>query len=195
LKSGWPFKPNKRNQLTREDVPTNIVEKIAFRIWRDRSYTSEDGHAELAAYYESQGRFDKAFHEYNSLSCLKPLNSTAYIKAADVSIKAGKMKRALPFLEYSLTLEKTAFAYKWIGFIHLEDSKFEEAIQNLEIVYNNEIKDVELFYNLGLAYFQIGNYDKMKIMLSDLKNMNMNDAQVKWMINTLEKLVKKSEEK
>jgi len=195
LKSGWPFKPNKRDRLSKENIPSDIVEKIAFRIWRDRSYTSEDGHADLASYFESQGKFENAFHEYNSLTCLKPLNITAYLKAADASIKAGNMKRALPFLEYSLKLEETAFAYKWIGLIQLNENNLDGAIRNLEIVYDLEIKDVELFYNLGLAYYQSGNYSKMNTMLSEIKKMNINDAQVKWMINTLENLMLKSEEK
>jgi tetratricopeptide (TPR) repeat protein len=109
--------------------------------------------------------------------------------AADMSIKAGNMERALPFLEYSLKLEETAFAYKWIGLIHLHHHEYESAISNLEIVYNLEIEDVELFYNLGMAYFQQGKYDLSKKMLDELKAVETIDPQVKWMIDTLSKLI------
>jgi tetratricopeptide (TPR) repeat protein len=110
-----------------------------------------------------------------------------------VLIKAGKLPRALPFLEYSLKLEETAFAYKWIGLINLDKNKFDAAIQNLEIVYNLDIKDAELFYNLGIAYYKTGKNGMSKKMLSDLKSLKVNDPQVIWMINTLDKLVQKSE--
>jgi len=36
-----------------------------------------------------------------------------------------------------------------------------------------DIKDVELFYNLGLAYFQKGRIDLAEKMLEDLKEMNI----------------------
>jgi tetratricopeptide (TPR) repeat protein len=189
LKSGWPFIEQNTSKSNDDFKPKGVVETIAFRIWKDRSYTSEDGHAELAEYFESRGQFESAFHEYNALTCLKPLNSTAYLKAADASIKAGKMNRALPFLEQSLKLEETAFAYKWIGLIYLHNHDYEKAISNLEIVYDLEIKDVELFYNLGLAYFQVGKHDLTKKMLEDLKKLDVIDAQVTWMIKTLNKLL------
>jgi lysophospholipase L1-like esterase len=194
LKSGWPFTEKNRGPSSQIFPKDDTIEKIAFRIWKDRSYTSEDGHADLASYFESAGQYENAFHEYNSLTCLKPLNSTAYLKAADVSIKAGNMQRALPFLIYSLKLEKTAFAYKWIGLIQLNNKEIEEAISNLEIVYNLDIKDVELLYNLGLAYYETGKYDLMKKMLEDLKGLGLNDAEVNWMINTLSKLIQTTKE-
>jgi len=194
LKSGWPFTEKERDSSSPQFPPNKIIEKIAFRIWKDRSYTSEDGHADLASFYESSGDFENAFNEYNSLTCLKPLNSTAYLKAADVSIKAGNMQRAFPYLMYSLKLEETAFAYKWIGLIHLNNNNYEEAILNLEIVYNLDIKDVELLYNLGLAYYQTGKNDLMKKMLNDLNGLEKNDAEVKWMVNNLTKLIQATEE-
>jgi tetratricopeptide (TPR) repeat protein len=99
------------------------------------------------------------------------------------------MPRALPYLEKSLKLEETAFAYKWIGLIHLKNHDYETAISNLETVYDLDIEDVELFYNLGMAYFQTGKYNLAKKMLSDLKAIDTTDPQVTWMINTLSNLL------
>jgi tetratricopeptide (TPR) repeat protein len=189
LKSGWPFLEKARNTYFKENPPNSMIEKIAFQIWKDRSYTSEDGHADLANYYESNGYYERAFHEYNALTCLKPLNSTAYLMAADMSIKAGNMPRALPYLEKSLKLEETAFAYKWIGLIHLKNHDYEKAISNLETVYDLDIEDVELYFNLGMAYFQTGKYDLAIKMLNDLKAVKTTNPQVTGMINRLSKLI------
>jgi tetratricopeptide (TPR) repeat protein len=192
LKSSWPFTSQRNRPENQNFIPKNRIEEIAMRIWQDRSYTSEDGHADLAQMFESRNMFENAFHEYNALSCLKPLNITAYLKAADVSIKAGNLQRALPFLKYSLKIEKSAFANKWIGIINLDQGDFANAIKNLEIVYNLDIKDPETIYNLALAYYKVGQPDLINKILLDLKKLEKDDSEVKSMILTLEHLIKQS---
>ena len=173
LKSGWPFKPKSGiNNFLSVFTPNTDVEKLALKIWTDNSFTLEQGHVELAEYYEKNNEYDKAFKEYRALMYLTPLNNSPFLRAADLLIKSGHLNSALPILFKSIILDQTMFANKWIGQILLQDNQVKEAIPYLEKAYSLSNNDPQLLYNLSGAYALNSQYSKAKSILNILYEVN-----------------------
>lgn len=196
LKGGWPFKPaGTQNTAIKDFVFKDEKERRALAVWQDRDYTSEDAHADIAAVFESDNDFESAFNEYNALTCLKPYNYSAYLKAAEMLIHMNRKPEALPYLQQSLKLNKTAYAYQWIGIILFEQSEFNKAVSYLQEVYNLDIKEPVLLYTLGSAYVEINKPDLAELMAAELQPLAANSESVTQMYLKLNSKIKNISEK
>ncbi|UCE04933.1 MAG: hypothetical protein JSW07_15090, partial [bacterium] len=163
LKGGWPFKPKSAPNLMLQNFqPKTKIEYLALRSWLDRKFTLEDAHIDLVENYEKSENFQLAYEECIALSCLKPYNVKTYLKAADMLIKQGKFTKALDILYYSLKIEETAFAFKWIGHILLIQNNIEESIFYLEKVYKMVATDSQVLYDLIRVYIRSKQYKMAK---------------------------------
>jgi tetratricopeptide (TPR) repeat protein len=175
LKGGWPFKPKSLpNTSLRDYNPSTKAESLAVKIWTDKKYTLERGHVEMAEYYKKRKQYYKSYREYNSLICLTPYNISPYLEGANALIKAQLYSKALPILYKSLELEKSVYAYKWIGAILLEAGKKEESLPYLEKAFEMNPDDAQILYNLSGAYALNARYEKAKQILKKLYQINSN---------------------
>ncbi len=169
LKGGWPFQPKATpNRALLDYRPTTMAESLAVKVWQDDHFNLERAHVALADYYEKRGDYLAAYREFNALICLTPYNSSPYLRAADVLIKAKQFDAALPLLYESLEREETAFANKWIGTILLNRNQAQQALPYLEKAHAQNRSDPQLLYNLSGAYALTANYQKARDALDEL---------------------------
>jgi len=191
LKGGWPFKPKSvPNTSLREYRPSTKAESLAIKIWTDKKYTLERGHVEMAEYYKKRNQYYKSFREYNSLICLTPYNISPYLEGANALINIPRYSEALPILYKSLELEKSAYAYKWIGAILLETGKKKEALPYLEKAFEMNPDDAQVIYNLSGAYALNANYKEAMQMLDKLYQIDPNFPEADILKKQLDQVVK-----
>jgi tetratricopeptide (TPR) repeat protein len=191
LKGGWPFKPaGTENTAIKDFKFKDGSERIALRVWKDPDYTSEDAHADYAAYLESNNQFESALREYKALICLKPYNYSAYLSAARVLIALNRKDEALPFLQYSLKLKKTSYAYQWIGITLYEQGKYEKAVEYMAEVYKLDIKEPVLLYCLGAAYAELDKPEMAELMAKELQPLAAKNKSVTRMYLQLREKIK-----
>jgi predicted Zn-dependent protease len=77
--------------------------------------------------------------------------------------------KALNILHESLKYNESLFAYKWIGQIYLIKNETLKGISFLEKARNIESRDFVLLYNLGRAYFKVGQLKRGDEILNQLK--------------------------
>lgn len=169
LKGGWPFqKENGTNIALSLFKPSTKVDTIAFSILKGEK-TLEQGHIELADYYESQGELEQAFKEYKALIYTVPYFDLFYEPAVKVLLSANRNLEAVELLQDLLKYQESSFAYRWIGQIQLISNNTAEGILYLEKARAMEPQNVTLLYNLGRAYFKISRFEKGNGILSQLK--------------------------
>jgi tetratricopeptide (TPR) repeat protein len=171
LKGGWPFKKEQGSNLALEEFKrSNKVDSIAASILTTGELTLEQGHIELANYYESRGELMQAFKEYNALIYTVPYFDLFYEPAVKVLIEMNNYSKALDVLYESLKYQETPFAYQWIGQIYLVNNQTTKGIPYLEKARVMKPRNSVLLYNLGRAYFKISEYEKGNEILDQLKN-------------------------
>ncbi len=195
LKGGWPFKPpGTVNTAIKDFKFKDGSERIALKVWQDPGYTSEDAHADMAAYLAENNRLEDALKEYKALTCLKPYNYSAYLSAARVLIAMNRKDDALPYLQNSLKLKKTAYAYQWIGITLYEQGKYEKAIEYMAEVYKLDIKEPVLLYCLGAAYAEIKKFNMAELMAGELQPLAATNESVTRMYLQLNEKIKTNRE-
>jgi predicted Zn-dependent protease len=98
-----------------------------------------------------------------------PYETDLYLNAAKMLLKMNRYIDALKILNKSLEYRETAFALQWIGQILLIHRKFKEGILYLEKARARGSTDIQLFYNLALAYFMTGNDKHANQIIEQLK--------------------------
>ena len=169
LKSRWPFNKGKTTPLTLESLkPVTMIDSIVARILVGEK-TLEQGHIELAKYYEKKGDLKKAFGEYRALIYTVPYLDLFYEPAVRIAVEMKAYAQALQVLKELLHYQETAFAYQWIGQIYLVQRETSKGITYLEKARQMDPTNSLLLYNLGLAYFTNTQFDKGDEIISQLK--------------------------
>ncbi len=147
---------------------------MAFKIWKNKKYTLERGHVELAQYFTKQRNYEAAYKEYNALTQITPNNASPYLKAAEMLIKMNRYERAGSFLTESLKFENSFYANKWLGQILLSKKEIPKAIHYLETAARKNNRDKQLLFNLGGAYFMNKQYAQSLESLGLLQKLSPN---------------------
>ena len=157
LKGSWPFVQDGRpNTFMTQFAPQTIEEQIAFRTLRDGEGTLEQGHLKLAAEYEKNKEFAKAYKEYFALIYTVPTLELFYEPLVQLLLKLNKHELALQILFEALKYQDSAFVHKWIGQIYLVLDETARGIRYMENALKREPNDEQTVYNIARAYYKIG---------------------------------------
>ncbi len=170
LRGGWPFRqdpgPNRALDYYR---PATRADSIALIILKTGSSTLELGHIELARYYESRGRPDLAFKEYEALIYTVPALDLFYQPAVKVLLEMNQYEKALQILYEALKYQETDFVDQWIGQISLALDRTPRGIFFLERARKLSTPDEPLLYNLSRAYFKTLQMNRGDEILAELQ--------------------------
>jgi lysophospholipase L1-like esterase len=120
LKGGWPFnKTGGPNFALGQFKPVSIVDSVASLVSVTRELTLEQGHIELANYYERYGKSELEFNEFNALVYTVPYLDLFYEPAVKLLVKMKRFNQALSLLFDLLKYQESPFAYQWVGQIFL----------------------------------------------------------------------------
>lgn len=161
LTDHWPFQPTMTGSgAVKNYRPRDRSEELAREVFFSGGRSLRRARLSMAAHYVSLGQHDKAVTEYRALVAADPLNIDNYLQAASTLAENGQYRQALPFLQESLKLKETGFAYQWLGQLLLAEEKVGEAIPLLEKAAAIDAPNPVLLYNLSQAYLSVGRRDQ-----------------------------------
>ncbi len=142
------------NRKKAKNILLNLVTKY------DKSYYA---HKMLAEIYQEEGGLRKAIDEYVKVLDIKANDFKSYFKISKLLNELGKKNEAIEMLK-NLSKKKPDFheANIMLGDLLIEKECFKDAIN----VYTQAIKynedNMELYYNLGIAYARINEFSIAK---------------------------------
>ena len=161
------------NRALVEYQPSTKAESLAVNVWEDK-LDLERGHVQMAEYFERRREYENAYQEYNALICATPMNSSPYLRAANVLILMERYPEALTLLYAGQKLEDTPFGNKWIGQILLNEGKVKEGLPFLEKALKLSPADPQLLFNLSGGYALDAQYQNARDLLARLDRINPN---------------------
>jgi tetratricopeptide (TPR) repeat protein len=176
LESGWPFVPDTVvNKYQFAYLPKSYEDSVAFRCSTIKGVHIEDEHVNLAIHYAKLGNNLKAFNEYYSLIKSYPYVATLYIDATDYLLAEKDYKRAKDLLLSMPDRDSSYLALLRLGQIYAELKMPERAIlnfQNARKVTKPNDNLEPLLIGLYKSYKSIGNVEKEKQILSEIRRIN-----------------------
>jgi tetratricopeptide (TPR) repeat protein len=172
LMGGWPFQKNKGPNVALGNYkPSNKTDSIARDILLTGALTLEQGHIELADYYERKGELDLAFKECNALIYTVPYLDLFYEPTVKILVQMKNYKRALEVLFELLKYQQTAFAYQWIGQIYLISDETEKGIPFMNKAKEMDPRNEILLFNLCRANYKIFNFEQGDLVFNQFQSI------------------------
>lgn len=125
---------------------------------------SYNGHRLLAQNYEKEGGMRKAIDEYVKAIDINKKDYDSYYKISELLVNLGKKDEAIQMLNNLIHNKPDYYnASELLGRLLCEQENFKEAIN----VYMNALKyndkeSFELYYNLGIAYTRLNDFQNAK---------------------------------
>ena len=118
----------------------------------------------LCSLYEEMKDFEKAIQTCAKLIELQPYNAEYHSKMAQYLYLAGEIDAAVEHYQTAITLKPntkwTSVIAQTLGYIFQENIKdIDAAIASLQTAYNLNPDDMDIYINLGTAFFEKGSYD------------------------------------
>ncbi len=122
-----------------------------------------DGYNTLALFYDRQRRFDDAITQLRKAEQLTPDNAQLYFNMGAIYLDSGDQKKrpdAEKALGKSIELNPTYAAYANLGFLYLQEKRYDEAVKVIQQALQQNDKDFIVWDNLAVAYQWLKQTDK-----------------------------------
>ncbi len=109
--------------------------------------------------YRINGAYESAFGSYNQALSLNPKNPAIPLLIARLEIDNGNIKKAKEYISQAIS-KKTNYldAYYLLAQIQIGENNIKEAIKSVETAVIIEPTNPALLFQLGLLYYNTGNY-------------------------------------
>ena len=127
------------------------------------------GYNALANFLDDHQRYDEAIAQFNHAIQLTPDNAALYINLGAVNVDRGDPKffpDAEQALKKAIALEPSYGAYANLGYLYIQEHKYDEAATAVEKALQMNDKDYLVWGNLAIAYEGQKKWDKQ----SDARN-------------------------
>ena len=140
----------------------------------------------LGLFYQRHARYEDAIAMYLHVVSLAPDSFTGYYNLGGVRILQGKYSEAIPLLERSLAIRKTAEATSNLGTAYFQLRRYTDAAAAFEQSTQLDPQNYLIWGNLGDAYYwapgrrgeATAAYDKAIALGEEKLHVNSRDAQV-----------------
>lgn len=132
----------------------------AFSMVLETEPDNADVYNNLAVAYSCIGDFEHAENYFVKALELDPQLAQAYINLSDLYYKAGDLASAVGTLQrgsYELT-DNMVIAHL-LARVYIEDQRWDDAIEELDKVLDDNPENYDAFYDLGHVYFELGDYE------------------------------------
>jgi tetratricopeptide (TPR) repeat protein len=177
LRSYWPFKPLDNSSPDYLDTykPVSMVDSLAFAFVKSSDPDIHGAHLKIAEFYIVKGNYFKAFKEYQAAIKCNPFYVKDYLEAASCLMCTNDFSLALQFLDQSLQLQETFFAYYNKSEILFLMGDYIEAInalnKALELENTPESRE-KVLKKMHKIYFYWGNENKIFETLAEIKKID-----------------------
>ena len=140
----------------------------------------------LGLFYQRHARYEDAVAMYSQVVSLAPDSFTGYYNLGGVRILQGKYVEAIPLLQRSLEIRKTADATSNLGTVYFQLHSYAESATAFEQSTKLDPQNYLIWGNLGDAYYwapgrraeSIGAYAKAISLGNEKLGVNPRDAEV-----------------
>jgi serine/threonine-protein kinase len=143
--AGLAYAYEQRNEL--EAAERTFKQAIALRpnYWATYNW--------LGTFYQQHARYDDAVGMYSQVVSLAPDSFTGYYNLGGVRILQGKYAEAIPLLQKSLEIRKTADASSNLGTAYFQLHRYADAATAFEQSTQMDPQNYLMWGNLGDAYY------------------------------------------
>lgn len=118
----------------------------------------------LCQSYEEQGDYDSAIEIYQKLIAIQPYVAEYHSNLANILYLKGDIPAAVAHYQNAITLNPrktwTSVIAQTLGYVHQESGKdLDSAISSYHCAYLLTPKDMDIYVNLGSAFYDKGDYD------------------------------------
>lgn len=118
----------------------------------------------LCQVYEEQGDYDNAVEIYKKLILIQPHLAEYHSNLANIMYLKGEMKEAVSHYQNAITINPnitwTSIIAQTLGYVFQENMKdMDAAISAYQSAYILTPKDMDIYINLGSAFYEKGEYD------------------------------------
>ncbi len=177
LKSYWPFQPLNKTVVDYVDKyrPLSTIDSLALAVIKTPTFKINEAHKILANKYTHEKDYLNAYKEYYAAILYNPFEVKDYLDISNCLIKINDLPLALEFLNKSLDLQETLYAYLKIGEILSYKDEYEGAIKAfkkaLELDEKHEYDEI-ILSKLYESYLHNGNDQESKEILDEIKSIN-----------------------
>lgn len=135
---------------------------------------SYNGHKLLAQNYEKEGGMRKAIDEYVKAIDINKKDYDSYYKIAELLVNLDQKEEAIEMLNNLIHIKPDYYnASKLLGGLLCEQENFKEAINvYMTALKYNDKESFEIYYNLGIAYTRLNDFQSAKICYEKAANIN-----------------------
>jgi len=149
-------------------------------------------HNNLGTAYQEMGLIDKAEQEFRV--AISDVNYRSkelpYYNLARLYLEQGKVEEALSYIERSIEINKSfRMGYNLRGNILERLSRYEEAIESYKTALKNLEGDVDISFNLAVAYFKNNELSKAKEIFEKIYP-RVSDLEIKKKIDEYLRMIK-----
>lgn len=118
----------------------------------------------LCQVYEEQGDYDSAIETYKKLIVLQPYMAEYHSNLANILYLKGDITEAISHYQNAITINPnitwTSVIAQTLGYVFQENTKdMDAAISAYQSAYILTPKDIDIYINLGSAFYEKGEYD------------------------------------
>lgn len=158
LKNDWPFTERKANRLTANLFgPQNFIDSIALEFIENK-FTWADAHIKAAMAYLRKDDIAEHLKQMNILIYQYPV-----LRDYNTTLK---------YLYEKNKIDPNDFTERRIGMIALYNHQYDDAIHFLTISLQSNSKDIQVLYNLAVAYYEQKNFKEALITLKKCLKIN-----------------------
>ncbi|MCH8495733.1 MAG: GDSL-type esterase/lipase family protein [Balneolales bacterium] len=167
LTRSWPFEREGRRDVYRDYVFEGRIDSLAFEIVSNQKRW-DVAKVELGDYYLRRGELDNMLAEYRGLMRDQPYNESPFLIAAQQLLDRNRLEEAYPYLRHAHNIDPSAFTFKMIGAIYVNQGEFARGINYLESSLERSPRDGQAMFNLSGAYGQMGEIEKALEIVNEL---------------------------
>ena len=124
--------------------------------------------------YLVEGEIDTAVKEYNKVIELNPGDANAYIRRGEAYLEKNNFDQAMEEYKKAIELKpEDAEVYAIRAEAYYKNGNFDLAIDDYEKARELNSDDAEVYYNLGIAWIQRQNWQKVQVNLTIAKILKM----------------------
>lgn len=188
LTGSWPFVktgPGFRYINYRYE---SVADSLAFEVVNNK-LRWDAAKVQLSEYYVKTQQPEKMLFEFRGLMRDQPYNDSPFLITAQYYLDVGRLNEARPYLLRAHEIESSAYTYKMLGAIEVNDRNFIKGIEYLERSLTIQPNDSQALFNLSGAYAQTGDIQKGYEIAAQLMNINPNFPGAQQWMTQLERVI------